>query len=78
MRKCAVPNCTESMIPGKMLCIPHWLMVPPKLQQLIYSARSALKKSRKPESRAACQRRYQTLRAEAIQYVIENQGKEKT
>lgn len=67
---CPVPGCKAVVMPTKLLCLPHWMLVPQPLQLTVYRCWATLRKARKPNLVMAATRAYRKARQAAIDAVV--------
>ncbi len=68
-QSCVVPGCSRKVTADKLMCWPHWKLVPPALATAVYRDWHALQRTNDPEARARVLGYYEASRQAAIDAV---------
>lgn len=63
---CPIPNCSNSVRTGQLMCCSHWRAVPFSSQMAVYRAWRNFQQASKPNMKLACLRAYWAARDAAI------------
>ena len=74
MSACPVPDCTAHTQPGRLLCLPHWRLVPYPLQKDVWNTWRAYTKASGADALLAARKPYYDAREAAIAEVVRQES----